>query len=84
MDDIEKIISAFDNIVQQYEWNFQEVNDCDNETNDLLHEIELTELSAKEQRMRYRQLKEVRERRRKAKNAVEQYKELYEFIKAQR
>jgi hypothetical protein len=80
--DINKIISAIDHIIQQYEWASQEVNDCDKETGDLLHEIELTDgLSAKEQRLRYKQLKEVRERRRKAKDTVEQYKELYEYIK---
>jgi uncharacterized coiled-coil DUF342 family protein len=80
--DINKILSAIDHIIQQYEWAFQEVNDCDKETGDLLHEIELTDdLCAKEQRKRYQQLKDVRECRRKAKDTVEQYKELHEYIR---
>ena len=76
------------NIVSEYQTNFETVNTCDKETQDLLHQIELG--TCKSRNKFATQVAHVRRKRRISKNFVDinsdlvEYLQSAEFVKVQR
>jgi hypothetical protein len=80
---LNKLISILDYIIKEYEWSNENVNECDKETQDILHEIELAKgMKHRDKDKWYEQLRNLRKRRRTFKNNAEEFKELYEYIKS--
>lgn len=78
------MLSVFDWVVGVYEQNAETIRVAEGETQDLLHEIELAPARAAHQGYRfYRELKDIRERRRQAKDENEVLEEFYQLAKAQ-
>jgi 5-bromo-4-chloroindolyl phosphate hydrolysis protein len=69
------------NTIEQ-DWGawYEEVHKCDQETQDLLHEIELTKFEIQRGYKLSKQLQEVRQRRRDLKNTMEVMRTLKDFL----
>lgn len=78
------LIKIFDDVLNTYEENYETVNRCDKEAQDLLHEIELSEKQTKAGGYKlYEMLREVRRERRRAKDENELLQPLVEALKQQ-
>jgi len=78
------IISAYESTIRTYENNIDVIKQSDNETQDLLHEIELSAPKNVCDGFRfYKELREVRNRRRQAKDENDVLEEFYSFAKTQ-
>jgi hypothetical protein len=76
------ILGNFEQVVSKYESNFVEIGRLDNETQDLLHEIELSPAKDMYKGYKlYRELKIARERRRQLKDENLQLEEMYGYCK---
>jgi hypothetical protein len=81
---ITNIINIEDDVVKRYEYNLEVIKQTEDETQDLLHEIELSH--AKDMYsgyILYKQLKDARQRRRIAKDENELLSDFYNFCKNQ-
>jgi predicted RNase H-like nuclease (RuvC/YqgF family) len=69
------------NIIEQ-DWDtwYEEVHKCDQEAQDLLHEIEFTKFEIQRGYKLAKQLQEVRQRRRDLKNTMETMRTLKDFL----
>lgn len=78
------IIDIFKDVVNNYERNIEIIKQTEGELLDLEHEIELSEpKNARDGYKIYKELRDVRIRRRQAKNENELLKEMYEYITSQ-
>lgn len=75
---IEKFLWFQKDAIQQYKYCFNKVNECDKLTQDLLHKLELGDISSNEKNKIATQLKYCRKDRRYYKDKVE---ELEPFVK---
>lgn len=78
------IISIYQSVINTYENNLNIIKQAEEELNDLNHECELS--SPKDMYkgyMMYKQIRDVRQRRRIAKNENEILKDMYDFFKTQ-
>ena len=78
------IISIYQSVIHTYENNIDIIKQAEEELNDLNHECELS--SPKDMYkgyLMYKQIREVRQRRRVAKNENEILKDMYDFFKNQ-
>lgn len=79
---ISTIVGVCDQVIQTFESNQEKIKKAENETMDLLHEIELAKIkNLQEGYQVYKELKEVREKRRMAKDENQALEELYNFCK---
>lgn len=74
------LLKIWEDIRDTYETNRETVHLRDQETQDLLHEIEFGNLSAAQQKKIYGQLKEARKERRRLKNENEALEPLYNIL----
>ena len=80
---IETIADIMNRVIVDYELNEQVIRDTEGELMDLEHEIELSEArNAAEGYKLYKDLRDTRIRRRKAKNENAVMKELYQYFKS--
>lgn len=78
------IITMFNDVIRTYEYNLDVIKQLESEQTDLEHEIELgNPKNACEGYQLYRQLREVRLKRRKAKDENALLADLYDFLKTQ-
>ena len=78
------IIDIFKDVVNNYERNLEIIKQTEGELLDIEHEIELSEpKNARDGYKIYKELRDVRIRRRQAKNENELLKEMYEYITSQ-
>lgn len=78
------IITIFKDVVEKYEYNLEVIKQSEDELNDLYHEIELS--SPKDMYkgyLLYKEIREVRIRRRNAKEQNELLKDMYEYFVGQ-
>lgn len=79
---INGILSDFKYVVETYEGNIDTIRKLEAETQDLLHEIELTKRkNASEGYYMYDELRRVREKRRELKDENESLEEMYQLYK---
>lgn len=78
------IVSIFQDVIKNYERNEESIKRIEGELNDLNHEIELTPSRNMYQGyLLYKQVRELRIERRRAKEENELLKDMYEFFKSQ-
>lgn len=78
------IIQMYQSVIANYELNQDIIRQTDEETQDLLHELELgNPKNAREGYLIYKQLREVRQRRRLAKDENNLLKNMYDYFKTQ-
>lgn len=78
------ITQIYDSVASAYRANETELEQANGEINDLLHEIELGKpKNAREGYVIYKELREARQRRRKAKDENELLNELYTYLQSQ-
>ena len=78
------ITQIYDSVASAYRANETELEQVNGEINDLLHEIELGKpKNAREGYVIYKELREARQRRRKAKEENELLNELYTYLQSQ-
>lgn len=78
------ITQIYDSVASAYRANETELEQANGEINDLLHEIELGKpKNAREGYVIYKELREARQRRRKAKEENELLNELYTYLQSQ-
>lgn len=78
------IISIFNDVIKKYENNVEVIKQTEEEINDIMHEVELS--SPKDMYkgyLCYKSLKDLRMKRRQAKDENELLKEMYSFLKGQ-
>lgn len=77
------IISIYNDVVKTYESNVALIKQCEDELNDLNHEIELSKpKDMYKGYLCYKAIRDVRNRRRIAKNENQLLQDLYDFIKS--
>lgn len=77
-----QIVTIFQNVINTYEYNEDNIRRIEGELQDILHEIELT--NSKDMFSGYKLYKEIRElriERRKCKNENELLRDMYEYFK---
>jgi hypothetical protein len=78
------IIQMYQSVVVNYELNQNIIRQAEEETQDLLHELELgNPKNAREGYLIYKQLREVRQRRRLAKDENNLLQNMYDYFKTQ-
>lgn len=78
------ITTIYQNVVQNYERDLEDIKRIEDELNDIMHEIELT--SSKDMYhgyLLYKQVRELRIKRRKCKEEAEILKDTYEYFNSQ-
>lgn len=78
------IIQMYQSVIVNYELNQDIIRQTEGETQDLLHELELSDpKNAKDGYLIYKQLREVRQRRRLAKDENKLLQNMYDYFKTQ-
>ena len=78
------IISIFQNVIKTYENNIEVIKQTEGELTDIEHEIELSNpKNARDGYKLYKELREIRIRRRVAKDENQILKDTYEYFKSQ-
>lgn len=78
------IISIFQNVIKTYESNIEIIKQTEGELTDIEHEIELSSpKNARDGYKLYKELREIRIRRRVAKDENQILKDTYEYFKSQ-
>lgn len=78
------IISIFQNVIKTYESNIEIIKQTEGELTDIEHEIELSNpKNARDGYKLYKELREIRIRRRVAKDENQILKDTYEYFKSQ-
>ena len=78
------IITIYQNVMQNYEGDLDDIKRIEGELNDIMHEIELT--NSKDMYhgyLLYKQIRELRIERRRCKEEVELLKDTYDYFKSQ-
>lgn len=78
------MVTIFQNVIKDYERNLQIIKETEEELNDLNHEIELA--APKDMYkgyLLYKEIRDVRIKRRQAKEEAELLKDMYEFLSSQ-
>lgn len=78
------IITIYQNVIQNYERDIDDIKRIEGELNDIMHEIELT--NSKDMYhgyLLYKQIRELRIERRRCKEEVELLKDTYDYFKSQ-
>ena len=78
------IITIYQNVIQNYERDLDDIKRIEGELNDIMHEIELT--NSKDMYhgyLLYKQIRELRIERRRCKEEVELLKDTYDYFKSQ-
>lgn len=84
LENINNIINSYNKTIKTYEENLLIIKKAEDETQDLLHEIELSKSKdLYNGYLIYKYLKECREKRRQAKEENELLEEFYQFSKTQ-
>ena len=78
--DIKNIIASFEEAKKDYLWAYEQVGLLDKETQDILHNIELIQLTPSERGRLATRLRKVRILRRENKNIVEINEPVYLFL----
>lgn len=81
-DEIKSIIASFEQAKQEYRDAKEAVNLFDKETQDILHSLELDDLTRNERNKKATRLRRVRISRRENKNLVEQNEPLVTFLES--
>lgn len=78
------MVTIYQNVVKDYEWNLDRIQEIEDELQDIVHEIEL---SAPKNMyagyLLYKRIRELRIERRRCKEEVELMKDTYEYFKSQ-
>ena len=78
------IVTIFKDVVERYEDNLEIIKQCEDELNDLYHEIELSNpKDMYKGYLMYKEIREVRIRRRTAKEENELLKDMYDYFVGQ-
>ena len=78
------IVTIFQDVIKNYERDLEIIKQTEEELNDLMHEIELSEpKNAYQGYLLYKEIRELRIKRRTAKEEVELLKDMYEYLKSQ-
>ena len=78
------IITMYQNVIKNYERNLEVIKQTEDEIMDLMHEIELSESkNAYQGYCLYKEIRELRIKRRTAKEEVELLKDMYEYLTGQ-
>lgn len=78
------IVTIFQDIVKNYEWNLDVIKQCEESLNDINHEIELSDdKDLYRGYLMYKEIRELRRKRRQAKNENELIKDVYEYFTSQ-
>lgn len=77
-------LAMLDNAVEDYKWNYEEVNRMDSLTQDYLHKLELEELTYQERAKIATALKRCRRARRASKDTVETLTPLIAFLETEK
>ena len=78
------VVTIFQNVIKDYERDLDVIKDIEDQLNDLSHEIELSKPKDMYSGYKlYRQIRELRIERRRAKEEVELLKEIYEYFTSQ-
>lgn len=81
---ISEFLEVVRNAIQDYQWNYEEVNRLDCLTQDYLHELELSTMSYQERAKIATALRNCRKQRRMSKDTVETLTPFIEFINSDR
>lgn len=79
-DNLKSVIDFFEQARKDYKYASDQLDLCDKETQDILHSLELDDLSLNEKRRMATRLSRVRKKRRENKNIIELYQPLYDFL----
>lgn len=78
------IVTIFQDVIKNYERNVELIKQIEDELNDINHEIELSEpKNAYQGYLLYKEIRDLRIKRRTAKEEVELLKDMYEYFKSQ-
>lgn len=78
------MIQIYKQVIATYELNINIISQTEGELNDLLHECELSDpKNAREGYKMYKQIRELRQKRRQAKNENQLLQEMYDYFKTQ-
>ena len=78
------IVTIFQDVIKNYERNLDIIKQTEDELNDIMHEIELSEpKNAYQGYLLYKEIRDLRIKRRTAKEEVELLKDMYEYLKSQ-
>lgn len=78
--DIKTIITSFEQAKRDYQWAYSKVGECDKETSDILHSLELDALNRNQRNKLATRLRRVRIERREHKNIVEMNDPVVTFV----
>jgi hypothetical protein len=81
--DLESIIKALDRVRPDYEFCYEQVGLCEKKQSDILHELEIENLTQNERNKRATKLRDVRRERRRNKDAMELNERLYVYLTGQ-
>lgn len=79
--DLENFLNLFRSSEEQYNIHFENVNKCDKEQQNILHDFELLDLNYKNRAKLGTRLKNLRMERRNSKDTVELTKDIVQFYK---
>lgn len=82
--DIADFCSLIDGVRRTYNWHYEEVGRLDKLTQDLLHQLELGNLSYSERAKVATQLAQCRKLRRLSKDTTDVFSAIYQFIESDR
>ena len=77
------IVTIYQNVIRDYEYDLEEIKRIEGELNDLMHEIELgTSRNVCQGYSLYKQIRDLRIERRRCKEEAEILKDMYEYFKS--
>jgi hypothetical protein len=78
------VMDIYQKVIQRYESNIQTIKQTEEELNDIYHECELSEpKNVYQGYLMYKAIREIRQKRRTAKNENELLQNMYELLKSQ-
>ena len=78
------IVTIYQNVIKDYEYDLEEIKRIEGELNDLMHEIELGQSrNVCQGYSLYKQIRDLRIERRRCKEEAEILKDMYEYFKSQ-
>jgi len=82
--ELRDILMAFEQAEKDYLWSYDQVNQCDKETNDILHSLELDPIDKNQRNRLATRLAHIRKQRREHKNIVEINEPIVEFLQGEK
>lgn len=78
------IVTIFQDVIRTYEMNIDIIKQCEDELNDLMHECELAQPKDMYRGwLLYKEIRDLRIKRRTAKNENQLMKDMYDYLKSQ-